>query len=216
MNRKDQLLKDAFYEVARNEAQGGQLFCRGYRQIGKVGSGSVWPPCLSAAVLSRPQAALERLNQEARAAMEARDYNKLRATLLELLPLLPGNPRIVYNLACANAKLGDSTAPRWPDLSRLAAMGLVYDLAGRRGLRFSAWNFARSSPRSSDKWPENRKAVTRATLVTVLPGPTSFPKTSPTTGKPAASSSAASGRVSFSPATARSSRKLPGRSWRCA
>jgi hypothetical protein len=44
------------------------------------------------------------LNHAAGQAAEAKNYGKLRATLRELKPLLPGNPRIVYNLAAANAR----------------------------------------------------------------------------------------------------------------
>ena len=36
------------------------------------------------------------LNQAARTAIEAKDYGKLRAMLVELKPLLPGNPRILF------------------------------------------------------------------------------------------------------------------------
>ncbi len=68
------------------------------------------------------------LNHAARQAIEAKDYARLRATLLELRPLMPGNPRITYNLAAAEARLGN----REGALARLrnwAGMGLFYDLA---------------------------------------------------------------------------------------
>src|ERR1700678_3515565 len=68
------------------------------------------------------------LNHAARQASEAKDYVKLRETLRELQPLLPGNPRIVYNLAASNAVLGDPLAAL-AGLRNLAAMGLVYDFA---------------------------------------------------------------------------------------
>jgi sugar lactone lactonase YvrE len=68
------------------------------------------------------------LNREARQAIEARDYARLRSALLELRPLMPGNPRITYNLAAAEARLGN----REGALARLrnwAGMGLLYDVA---------------------------------------------------------------------------------------
>lgn len=68
------------------------------------------------------------LNQVAREAIQAKDYAKLHATLLELKPLLPGNPRIAYNLAASDAMLGNR-ANALAELRSWAGMGLVYDLA---------------------------------------------------------------------------------------
>ena len=62
------------------------------------------------------------------AALQAKDYGKLRDTLVALSPLMPGNPTVVYNLACADARLGKTPAAL-SGLRRLAAMGLVYDPA---------------------------------------------------------------------------------------
>lgn len=67
------------------------------------------------------------LNTEARQAIDAKDYAKLREKLLALKPLLPGNPRIAYNLAAAEALLGHKEAAL-AALHAWAAMGLVYDL----------------------------------------------------------------------------------------
>ncbi len=50
------------------------------------------------------------LNHAAHVAVVAKDYRKLREVLLELKTLLPGNPRIVYDLAAADAMLGNSGA----------------------------------------------------------------------------------------------------------
>lgn len=47
------------------------------------------------------------LNHAARQAVQAKDYAKLRETLRELKPLMPGNPHIIYNLAAPDAALGD-------------------------------------------------------------------------------------------------------------
>ena len=68
------------------------------------------------------------LNQTAREAVQSKDYAKLRATLLELRPLIPGNPRIAYNLAASEAMLGNREAAL-AALGDWAAMGLVYDVA---------------------------------------------------------------------------------------
>ena len=59
--------------------------------------------------------------------MQAKDYAKLRETLLELQPLLPGNPRIAYNLAASEAMLGHREAAV-AALRNWAGMGLVADL----------------------------------------------------------------------------------------
>jgi hypothetical protein len=67
------------------------------------------------------------LNQTAREAAQAKDYSKLHSTLLELKPLIPGNPRITYNLAASDALLGNR-AVALAELRNLAGMGLVYDL----------------------------------------------------------------------------------------
>ena len=67
------------------------------------------------------------LNHAARQAIEAKDYVKLRSTLEELQPLLPGNPRVLYNLAASNAVLGNRQKAL-EQLGNLAAAGLIYDL----------------------------------------------------------------------------------------
>jgi hypothetical protein len=77
---------------------------------------------------AQPEPRWRELNRTARQAMEAKDHAKLHTTLLELRPLMPGNPRITYNLAACAARLGDRAAAL-TDLRNLAAMGLVYDLA---------------------------------------------------------------------------------------
>jgi hypothetical protein len=69
------------------------------------------------------------LNRTAREAVQAKDYARLRATLLEMRPLLPGNPRVAYNLAASEAMLGHREAAI-AALRNWAGMGLVYDVAG--------------------------------------------------------------------------------------
>jgi len=68
------------------------------------------------------------LNNAAGQAARAKDYRKLRQTLRELKPLMPGNPRVIYNLAAADAILGD-TAAALAGLRTLAGMHLTYDFA---------------------------------------------------------------------------------------
>jgi hypothetical protein len=50
------------------------------------------------------------LNRAASEAIKANDYVRLKAVLLELRPLMPGNPRVMYNLAASHARLGDTAA----------------------------------------------------------------------------------------------------------
>jgi sugar lactone lactonase YvrE len=66
------------------------------------------------------------LNHAAGRALQAKDYGKLRETLLALKPLMPGNPSITYNLAVSDALLGDAPAAL-AALRNLAGMGLIYD-----------------------------------------------------------------------------------------
>ena len=60
-------------------------------------------------------------------AIKANDYDRLKAVPLplELRPLMPGNPRVMYNLAASYAKLGDTTAAI-AELKQLAASGLIF------------------------------------------------------------------------------------------
>jgi len=86
---------------------------------------------VTCALLAAAAAAAEprwaELNREARQAGNDGDYPKLRTTLAELAPLLPGNVRVVYNTAAAAAHLGDIPAA-FAGLDALCNMGLVFDL----------------------------------------------------------------------------------------
>lgn len=73
-------------------------------------------------------AAASRYAREAAAAREVADPETMRARLLDALELLPGHPTLLHDLAVAHALAGDVTAAA-STLERLAAMGLVYDLA---------------------------------------------------------------------------------------
>jgi hypothetical protein len=75
-----------------------------------------------------PEPHWRELNHIAREAVQAKDYAKLRDTLRELKPLMPGNPRIIYNLAASEAMLGNKPAA-FAELRNLADMGLVFDFA---------------------------------------------------------------------------------------
>jgi sugar lactone lactonase YvrE len=105
------------------------------------------------------------LNHAAHQAVEAKDYRKQRATLLELKTLLPGNPRIVYNLAAADAKL-ENTPAALAGLRNLARMGLIYDFAAdadfaslRKSLEFAA---------ILKRVDENRQPASRSTAAFTL------------------------------------------------
>jgi sugar lactone lactonase YvrE len=105
------------------------------------------------------------LNHAARQAIQAKDYAKLRDALRELQPLMPGNPRVVYNLAASNAKLGDAKAAL-AGLKNLAAMGLVYDFAKDddfASIRKSS-EFATAAQRSAG----NKKPVAQSSLAFAL------------------------------------------------
>lgn len=75
-----------------------------------------------------PEPRWRELNRVAREAIQAKDYARLRETLLQLRPLVPGNPRLAYNLAASEAVLGHRQAAL-TGLRNLAGMGLIYDLA---------------------------------------------------------------------------------------
>jgi hypothetical protein len=106
------------------------------------------------------------LNHEARVAMDAKDYPKLRETLLALKPLLPGNPRIAYNLAATEALLGHTDAA----LARLrawAAMGLFYDLSSDDD--FSSLRGTPGFTEILTQIEAKRKPAAQTRLVTQLP-----------------------------------------------
>src|SRR6202167_4163681 len=100
------------------------------------------------------------LNHAARQASEAKDYVKLRETLLELKPLLPGNPRIVYSLAASNAVLGDPLAAL-AGLRNLAGMGLIYDFAA--DAHFSSLRESSEFGAIVKQIDENKKSVSHST-----------------------------------------------------
>jgi sugar lactone lactonase YvrE len=80
--------------------------------------------CLLHAADAEPQWLV--LNRAAGQAIRAKDYSKLREILRQLEPLMPGNPRVLYNLAASDAVLGDPQAAL-SGLRHLAGMGLIYD-----------------------------------------------------------------------------------------
>jgi sugar lactone lactonase YvrE len=113
--------------------------------------------CLAKA--ADPEPRWRTLNRDARTAIQAGDYGKVRGLLLELGPLLPGNVRIAYNLAVAEAKLGNS-ATAVAALRRLARMGLVSDLAADND--FSALRESDGFRAVLKQMDENRKSVTHS------------------------------------------------------
>jgi sugar lactone lactonase YvrE len=103
-----------------------------------------------------PEPRWRTLNRDARVAIQAGDYAKVLGLLLELGPLLPGNVRIAYNLAVAEAKLGNAAAAV-ATLRRLASMGLIYDLAADND--FSGLRESPEFRAVLKKMDENRKSM---------------------------------------------------------
>lgn len=106
------------------------------------------------------------LNHAARQAVEAKDYTKLRETLRELQPLMPGNPRIIYNLAASNAELGD-TAAALAGLRSLAGMGLIYDFSADAD--FASVRQSSEFASIARQIEDNKKPVTHSSPAFALP-----------------------------------------------
>jgi sugar lactone lactonase YvrE len=99
------------------------------------------------------------LNRVAGQAIRDKNYAKLRDTLLELKPLMPGNPRVVYNLAASEAKLGNQqTALR--GLRDLSGAGLVYDIAADED--FASLRESGDYAVILKRFAENKKPVTHS------------------------------------------------------
>ena len=119
------------------------------------------------------EARWEILNHEARDAVKAGDYGKLRSTLIELSPLMPGNVRIVYNLAASNSMLQDP-AHALDGLGRLCRMGVIFDLEAD-----SDFAPLRSSPQFAEAlacMTKSGEPVTHARLALMLPGTDLLPE----------------------------------------
>jgi sugar lactone lactonase YvrE len=99
------------------------------------------------------------LNHAARQAIQENNYAKLRETLVELKPLMPGNPRVTYNLAASEAVLGNPEAAL-AVLRNLAGMGLVYDIAADKD--FSSLSRKSEFAAILKQIEENKKAVTHS------------------------------------------------------
>jgi sugar lactone lactonase YvrE len=106
------------------------------------------------------------LNRAAAQAAKAKDYAKLRQTLLELKPLLPGNPTILYNLAAASVHLGD-TAAALSGLRNLAQAGLIYEFASD-----AAFTSLRGTPDFAaiiERVNQNKQPISHSTPAFTLP-----------------------------------------------
>ena len=130
--------------------------------------------CLHAA---EPEPRWRTLNHDARLAIDAKDYPKLHATLTELKPLLPGNPRITYNLAASEAMLGNREAAL-AILRQWAGMGLVYGLSTDSD--FVALREAPEYRAILQRVEENKKPVRGAVVAFAIARRTSCRKTSRT------------------------------------
>ncbi len=113
------------------------------------------------------------LNHVARQAIENKDYAKLRATLEELRPLLPGNPRILYNMAASDAVLGNRQRAL-DELQDLARAGLIYDLAADAD--FASLRDSAGYAAVLGKMRQNRAPVAGATAVQTLSPPDMLPE----------------------------------------
>lgn len=105
------------------------------------------------------------LNQEARTALQAKDYAAAREKLLQLKPLMPGNPRIAYALAAAEARIGNRTAAL-AGLRNLGAMGLSFDLPAEES--FAALRDTAEFKAAVQQIEESKKPATRASLAFTL------------------------------------------------
>ena len=136
--------------------------------------------CIAAAVLAvilgapaQAEARWELLNHAARDAVKAGNHQKLRDTLIELSPLMPGNVRIVYNLAASNAMLHEP-AKALLELGRLCRMGVIFDL--KADTDFASIASAPEFSQAIDCMAKNGETVTRAKLSVTLPGEDLLPE----------------------------------------
>lgn len=119
------------------------------------------PALLFPAIGADPEPRWLALNHVARDAVQAKDYAKLRQSLIELQPLMPGNPRVAYNLAASEAMLGHRDAAL-AALTHWSGMGLIYDLAAD-----SDFDSLRKLPEFAaalDRIAQARRPVTHSTL----------------------------------------------------
>jgi sugar lactone lactonase YvrE len=134
------------------------------------------PVLLAACLLATGDAPIPRwraLNQSAREAIQAKDYARLRGLLIEMRPLLPGNPRIAYNLAASEAMLGNSAAAL-AALRDWAGMRLVHDLAAD-----DDFSSLRSTPEFAailKQIDEHKMPVSHAAPAFTLPAPDIIPE----------------------------------------
>ena len=116
-------------------------------------------------VAADPEPRWVALNHAAAQAIKAKDYAKLRETLRELKPLMPGNPRIIYNLAASDALLGDTQAAL-AELRNLAGMGLGYDFVADED--FSSLRKSSEFGAIVKQIEANKKPVSHSTLAFAL------------------------------------------------
>lgn len=139
--------------------------------------GARWAIAAACALLSAVVGAAEprwaQLNAQARQQAAAGDYQALRATLLELAPLMPGNVRVTYNLAAAAAHLGDVPAAL-AGLRALCDMGLSFDLDADSD--FDALHADAQYVAARECMQRNAQPVTHAHLLRTLDEPDLLPE----------------------------------------
>jgi sugar lactone lactonase YvrE len=113
------------------------------------------------------------LNRVAREAVQAKDWAKLRDTLAEFAPLVPGNPRVAYNRAAAEARLGNRAAAL-AALRDWSEMRLVYDVAADED--FASVRDAPEFAAVVARVAKSKEAVGRPTVAFAVPGSDLLPE----------------------------------------
>lgn len=125
------------------------------------------------AFADEPEPPWAALNRVARQAVKDKDYAKLRATLEQLRPLTPGNVRVLYNVAAADAVLGH-TRKALVELAELAASGVVFDLSADDD--FTSLRQTPEYAAAVRQMEANRQPVTHSTPVRQLDRPDMLPE----------------------------------------
>jgi len=122
----------------------------------------------SAASPSPAADTLASLNAEARKAYQQKDYPRFLSFEKRALELSPGNPRLIYNVACGDALTGDSHAAV-AKLDQLLALKL--DLGAETDEDFSAIRSTEDWAGFESRLAQLRKPVVRSTVAFRLSDP---------------------------------------------
>jgi len=128
---------------------------------------------LAPAFADQPEPQWIKLNRAAHEAVKDKNYAKLRAILDQLRPLTPGNVRVLYNVAAADAVLGN-TRKALAELTELAASGVVSDLSADTD--FTSLRQTPEYAAAVRQMDLNRQPVMHSTLVRQLERPDMLPE----------------------------------------